>query len=78
MRFLGQKVEAMGDLAGVRARLPHHTVGLFVPTGTSSSGPPAGQVAVRPAPVRLRGAPCHVSLAPGAVAGAALPAGGIL
>lgn len=73
-----KKVEAMGDLAGVRARLPDHSVGLSVPAGASGAGPPARQAAVCPAPVRVRGAPCYVAFAAGAVAGATLPAGVIL
>ena len=71
-------MEAVGDLPGVRARLPRRTVGLPVPKGAPGPGPAAGQVAVSPAPVRLRGAPGDVAFAAGAVAGTALPAGGIL
>lgn len=78
MRLLGEKVEAVGDLAGVRARLPHHKVGLSVPTGAAGAGPPARQATVRAAPVRLRGAPGYIAFAAGAVAGAALPAGSVL
>lgn len=71
------KVAAVGDLAGVRARLPHHSVGLSVPTGSPGAGSSAGQAAVRPAPVRQRGAPSDLPVAAGSVVGAAVPAGGI-
>lgn len=67
----------MGDLAGVRARLPYHSVGISVPTGAPGPGSSSGQTAVRFASVRLRGATSDVAVAAGAVVGAALPAGGI-
>lgn len=68
------QVEAMDDIAGVRARFPCYTITNALSTSTTGAGLTAGPFAVGLAPVRERGTSSLISVAACPVLGADLPA----
>lgn len=72
-----RKVAALGDVTGVRAGVPRHSVGNFLSASASGAGITARPLTVGVAPVRERGVAGDVAVTAGPVAGASLQ-GGVL